>query len=584
MEMNIKQNKQGNARVIYCENKEGCHIYEFTYESEGKKVPDPVEVIFYMPVDGVFSVWNPVIGTRRTLPEDWRENLPICYSRLMYGLPVHTLLSQNGENCLTLSVSDYKNPVQISSGTHEGQTFACKFTFFADKMQAISDYRAFIYLDERKRPFYDIIADRVNRLSIEKEISAIPDAANMPMYSTWYSFLQNISEEALLEQCKYAKSLGMESIIVDDGWQTADQSLGYAYCGEWVPCEEKFPDMKKFVNLVHEADMKVLLWYPVPYVGKKTKIWKQFEGKYLDSPEQEWNCLDPRFPEVREFLIATYEKALDQWDLDGFKLDFIDAFQLTEYSDTTGTGRDFDSLEKAVECLLQEIFRRLRKKKPNIMIEFRQNYTGPGITPYGNIMRVGDCALDCMNNRMGIADLRMTVRNMAIHSDMLIWSPEDTPENAAKQIIAIFLGVPQISVLLDQLPDTQFAVLKNYLSLWREHREVIVNGKLIPYHPESNYSKLESILEERCVCVCYTEQTVDIRYADTLVVNGTGEDRIILCASPGVDISIQIQDCMGNRIEQRKIRFTGSTVGLKVPVSGTIKVKEIEKQEAFDEY
>ena len=27
--------------------------------------------------------------------------------------------------------------------------------------------------------------------------------------------------------------------------------------------------------------------------------------------------LDPRFPEVREFLIETYESALREWDLDG---------------------------------------------------------------------------------------------------------------------------------------------------------------------------------------------------------------------------------------------------------------------------
>lgn len=30
---------------------------------------------------------------------------------------------------------------------------------------------------------------------------------------------------------------------------------------------------------------------------------------------------------MREFLISTYEKALVQWDIDGFKLDFIDSFR-----------------------------------------------------------------------------------------------------------------------------------------------------------------------------------------------------------------------------------------------------------------
>ena len=26
----------------------------------------------------------------------------------------------------------------------------------------------------------------------------------------------------------------MESIIVDDGWQTDDNNRGYAYCGDWA--------------------------------------------------------------------------------------------------------------------------------------------------------------------------------------------------------------------------------------------------------------------------------------------------------------------------------------------------------------
>lgn len=577
MEMNIKQNKQGNAKVVYRENKDGCFVYEFIYESSEKRIPEPVDVIFYTPVEGVFSIWNPIIGTRRTLPEDWRENLPVCQSKFMYGLPVNVLLSQNGENRLTVSVSDYKNPVEISSGTHEGESFACKFTFFSEKIPALSEYHAYIYLDARHLPFYSTIKDGINRLYGQGSTSTVPEAAVMPMYSTWYSFLQNISEEALLEQCGLAKSMGMESIIIDDGWQTSDHSLGYAYCGEWTPYKGKFPDMKQFVQKVHEIGMKVLLWYPVPYVGKKTDIWKRFEGKYLDSPDLEWNCLDPRFPEVRDFLVSTYEKALEEWNLDGFKLDFIDAFQLTDYSDIVSEERDFDSLEESVECLLREISESLRKKKPDIMIEFRQNYTGPGVTSYGNIMRVGDCALDCINNRMGIADLRMTVKNMAVHSDMLTWSLKDTPENAAKQVIAAFLGVPQISVRLDNLPEEQSAMLKNYLSLWREYQKVIVQGTLIPYHPESIYSKLESVLESSCVCVCYTDKTVDIRYADTLVVNGTGEDRIILCAEQNMCVSVEIFDCMGRETEHREIVFTENATVLSVPVSGTVRVRAKEK-------
>ena len=38
--------------------------------------------------------------------------------------------------------------------------------------------------------------------------------------------------------------------------------------------------------------------------------------------------LDPRFPEVREYLVQTYERVIGEWGFDGVKLDFIDCFTL----------------------------------------------------------------------------------------------------------------------------------------------------------------------------------------------------------------------------------------------------------------
>lgn len=49
---------------------------------------------------------------------------------------------------------------------------------------------------------------------------AVPAAAKLPMYSTWYSFHQQVSPEEIEQQCRLAKELGCGGVIVDDGWQT----------------------------------------------------------------------------------------------------------------------------------------------------------------------------------------------------------------------------------------------------------------------------------------------------------------------------------------------------------------------------
>ena len=50
------------------------------------------------------------------------------------------------------------------------------------------------------------------------------------------------------------------------------------------------------------------------------------------------------------------------------------------------------------------------------------------------MFRVGDCPNNFVKNRVGITDLRMLSGQSAVHSDMLMWHPEESPENCAIQM------------------------------------------------------------------------------------------------------------------------------------------------------
>ena len=56
-----------------------------------------------------------------------------------------------------------------------------------------------------------------------------------------------------------------------------------------------------------------------------------------------------------------------------------------------GDGRDITDLEVAIDVLMKEILRRVRRARPDVLIEFRQSYTGPLMRTYGNLFRAGDC-------------------------------------------------------------------------------------------------------------------------------------------------------------------------------------------------
>ena len=466
----------------------------------------------------------------------------------------------------TLSVTDAKTPIEISTGSEEaGKSCLCRVSFFAEPVGQLVEYKTQIIIDERKIPFYEAIKAAAERMRQGKQV--VPDAARMPMYSTWYNYHQNINDDELIEECKRAYELGMRSIIIDDGWQTDNNGGGYSYCGDWQVCQHKIKDMRSFIDKIHNIGMKVILWYSVPYVGRRSDVWEHFQGKYLDSEENEQNCLDPRFPEVREYLAGIYEKAASEWELDGFKLDFIDAFEFTEYSDKVSAERDFDSLEDAIECLLSEITARLKQTNPDIILEFRQSYIGPVVTQYGNMIRVGDCALDAFINRVGVLDLRMTSGKAAVHSDMITWNADETNESVSKQLIAVLFGVPQVSVKLAEITKEHRSVLKFWLDFWIENQNVLLDGKLKIYNPEANYSMAEAELNGKKICVCYSRNIVDYSGGNLTAVNGTGESFIALRGNG--KIKYIICDCMGANIESG-IKDIKDIAVFDVPQSGLL--------------
>lgn len=195
-------------------------------------------------------------------------------------------------------------------------------------------------------------------------VMEVPDAAREPVYSFWYSWHQDINASIVEEEAERAAKMGFDTIIVDDGWQTGDNNRGYAFCGDWAPEPGKFPDFPEHIRRVHAMGIKYMLWFSVPFVGKNTGCWNRFSDKLLCYDErQQAGVLDLRYPEVREYLLAVYLKAVREWDLDGLKLDFIDEFYIREGTPVWKEGMDFRDIQEALDVFMTSVRETLRKEK-----------------------------------------------------------------------------------------------------------------------------------------------------------------------------------------------------------------------------
>jgi len=536
--------------------------------------PENVNVSFSLPYHGVAAILTPFHIPNDFYPHpDW--NPTTNSSRLSVSSPVLHCAGYDDLNCYTVALSDVQTPVKLSVGVcEETGELLFRVALFTAIVTPLKDYHTILYIDKRKIPYYDALHDLEVYWQVVNDLApcSVPEDALHPLYSFWYSYHQNFTTDEIIAECKRAKALGMKTVILDDGWQTEDNNRGYAFCGDWEIAPSKIPDIHTLVDAVHALDMKIVFWFSVPFVGKHAKNYEQFKGMYLDDHPNN-PCLDPRFPAVREFLIGKWVRAMKEWDLDGLKLDFIDSMGLTPHSQKNDPRMDEVSLEKGIEKLLREAYNAITAIKPNALIEYRQGYVGPTIQAYGNMLRVCDCPNDAHSNRVRSMQLRLLTHTTAIHSDMLMWHKEESPEFAARQISAIFFTVPQISVRLDQISKEQKEMLHYYLQLWEAHRNVLLHGHIIPHSPDCHFPMIEAIDEKEHFAVSYTKGILEITDDKVLIYINATEDSTLYVnfKKPQGVKKYRIFDCRGNLIKEA----SGAMCGIRafdIPVSGVLEI------------
>jgi len=550
----------------------GVTIVTFVMESPTPTVPGETWLKWNTPSVDIQGFWN-----TNLVPDRVTYYTNRLTSRASSGAPVLAFYNNRDTNRLTIACSDALNKVHMHSYLREEDSrFYVSIGLFDEKTPALNKYTMELRIDTRPLPYYHSLQQVSAWWAAMPEYTpaTVPEGARLPMYSTWYSFHQNLVTKEVLNECKIGKKMGLEAVIVDDGWQTMDSQRGYAYTGDWLPV--RIPEMKEFVKQVHELDMKFLLWYSLPFIGEKSNNFERFKGKYL----RYWDgqgayVLDPRYPEVRDYIIGTYEKALREWQLDGFKLDFIGFFAARE--DTVMTkaqGRDYASVNLAVDRLMTDVMARLKKIKPQIMIEFRQRYIGPLMRKYGNMFRAADCPNMAVVNRVRTVDIRLLAGNTAVHSDMFMWHPDDTVQSAALQILNILHAVPQLSVRLDKVPELHVKMAGFWMDYWRKNRSILLDGVFMPHNPGALYPLIITQKGDKTIAALYGDRVLSLKGSKNLdIVNAKLSGQVILDLEESMgECIIKTFDCMGNSKTMNRKVLSQGLHKLEVPPSGLITI------------
>jgi alpha-galactosidase len=207
--------------------------------------------------------------------------------------------------------------------------------------------------------------------------------------------------------------------------------------------------------------------------------------------------------------------------------------------------------------------------KQDAVIEYRQNYVGPAITQYCNLLRVADCAFDSITNRIAINDMRLLNYPLAVHSDMLYWSENDCNENVAIQLNNILFSVPQISVLLTEDTKEHIQTLKNYVTYWQENKDILMHGDFHVFGMDSNYTMAYAENNEKRIVATYVQSVIKCEEKQLDILNASNNQDVII--ESGNERTAKSYDCLGKLIEERKI--IAGVNKIKLPLGGRVEVR-----------
>jgi alpha-galactosidase len=173
---------------------------------------------------------------------------------------------------------------------------------------------------EMSRTYHSLYRKRLVRGKYRDEVRPI-------LANNWEATYFDFNEEKILGLAKEAAELGIELLVLDDGWfgkrNSDDSSLG-----DWIVNEEKLPGgIAELARKVNEYGVKFGLWFEPEMVSPDSDLYRAHPDWCIHVPGRvRTECrnqltLDLSRKEVCDYLVESISKVLDTADIAYVKWD-----------------------------------------------------------------------------------------------------------------------------------------------------------------------------------------------------------------------------------------------------------------------
>jgi alpha-galactosidase len=497
------------------------------------------------------------------------------------GLPFMALIHRNGENRLAYGLLDQLTETRLQADLSEiSRCYHMAIQKPANKdtnqqrIPVAGIWEEVFFVSTSHKKWHCVLSNYVQQVTkwMKQPLMPVPEHAYDPVFCTWTAIHHDVSHDWIMKNAPLAAELGFRTWLTDDGWFLDKGEFGnYEQVGEWRPNATKFPDFAAHVEAVKALGFRYILWVSPFMIGVNSKQAKQYSHLLTDGQERErFRNLSPWHPEVAEIIKTLLKRLIEDYKLDGLKIDFIDSISVHS---ARKEGASEQSLGASVYRILQESIDELISIQPNLLIEFRNAYTNLASRRYANLYRSSDIPFNFALNRWQAVMLRLLVPDRAVHMDPILWHPEDTDENVALHLISGIASVPMISIELDEYPQKHLDMIRYWIGFYNSHRQTIIHGDFRPQFQPTQILLIDFVGENEVITGLY-ESTKVTRFDEV-------ETQWILNASPRAFVEFEnlsskaswvvARDKYGNVVYKQTYETLPSK--LEIEVGGSIEIR-----------
>jgi alpha-galactosidase len=190
--------------------------------------------------------------------------------------------------------------------------------------------------------------------------------------NNWEAMMFNFNRQKIIALADKAKNLGVEMLVLDDGWFGA-RNNDKAGLGDWVVNTKKLPGgMKSLANAINKRGMKFGLWFEPECVNQDSDLYRAHPDWAIAVPSRAPSLgrnqmvLDLTRKEVREYIVKSVHDVLSSANIEYVKWDYNRHISDMYSSSLTNQGEFYHKYILGLYEVLDKIFHQLH---PDILFE-----------------------------------------------------------------------------------------------------------------------------------------------------------------------------------------------------------------------